>query len=80
VEAVIGAAFLTGGHPTAVKVVHALQLPMPHLHRLGDLKQRLFKQAAAHHSKLSSATVEGVERIAGSKITRLMFLEHALVR
>lgn len=78
-EAVIGAAFITGGREVALKVTKALKIPVPHMNRWSDFGRKALAPSAEVTAKLRDGSVEAVEAIIGHKIKRPHLLAQALV-
>jgi endoribonuclease Dicer len=62
-EAVLGAAFLSGRDKTAKRAIRALKLPFPHLDRLEDLKQRASSVFTAATQSLPPGALKAIDKI-----------------
>ena len=84
VEAILAAAFLSGGHEVALQAARHLQIPIPNVAQWSDYA-RLGVHYATQTQIVPSApapspmTVDVLERLFGSKFNRLDLLGQALV-
>nr|VWO96551.1 Ribonuclease 3 (EC (Ribonuclease III) (RNase III) [Ganoderma boninense] len=83
VEAILAAAFLSGGHEVALQAARKLQLPIPNIAQWSDYARMAAQRAAqAHpapmHAILPPTSVEAIEVIFGSKFNRPELLGQAL--
>ena len=85
VEAILAAAFLSGGHEVGLQAARKLQVPIPNVAQWSDYA-RLEAQHAAQtqpvstHAAPPSVSAEAIEMIFGSKFNRPELLGQALVR
>ncbi|TFY77295.1 hypothetical protein EWM64_g6716 [Hericium alpestre] len=77
-EAIIGAAYITGGRETALKASKALCIAVPRIDRWSDFGRRALAPPPEVTAKLRPGTVEAVERIIGHKFKRPHILAQAL--
>lgn len=80
VEAILGAAYVSGGEPIALKAAQALCLPLLQIDRWTELTGRLLAPPASEGFKLRPGTLEAVERIVGHTFKHPHLLAHAVVR
>ncbi|KAI9001162.1 ribonuclease III [Trametes punicea] len=89
VEAILGAAFLSGGHEVALRAARQLQIPLPNVAQWTDFArigaaqqqhQQLVGGAALEPSvtALHPATIEAVQAIVGSTFSKPTLLAQAL--
>lgn len=85
VEAILAAAFLSGGHEVGLQAARKLQIPIPNVAQWSDYA-RLEAQHASQtqpvvmHAAPPSVPAEVIEMIFGSKFNRPELLGQALVR
>jgi endoribonuclease Dicer len=79
-EAIIGAAYLSGGRETALKVTKALQIPIVDIDRWSDFGRMVLAPPPDITAKLKAGSIQAVESIIGHKINRPHILAQALVR
>jgi endoribonuclease Dicer len=79
-EAVLGAAFLSGGDRIAIQTIRALQLPFPHIQRLEDLKRRASTALARATQSLPVGASRAVEQIFQAHFGHSGLIARALVR
>ncbi|KAF7313697.1 hypothetical protein HMN09_00526500 [Mycena chlorophos] len=77
-EAILGAAYLTGGRDTALAAAKALNLPFPLIDRWSDLRRNLLVPPAKITAQLKPGAVEAVEKMVGRKITHRHLVAQAL--
>ncbi|KAJ4466505.1 hypothetical protein J3R30DRAFT_3689707 [Lentinula aciculospora] len=79
VEAIMGAALLTGGTDVALKAAKALNIPLPRIEKWADFGQKAQKFAPEPISvQISSSTIEAIEATVGCQFKRPQFLVQAL--
>jgi endoribonuclease Dicer len=78
-EAVIGAAYVSGGRETALRAVKALGLPVPQIDRWLDFSRKVLAPPPNVTAKLRTGTIEAVEAIIGHKLQHPHLLAQALV-
>ncbi|KAJ4481439.1 hypothetical protein C8J55DRAFT_560005 [Lentinula edodes] len=78
VEAIMGAALLSGGTDVALKAAKALNLPLPSIEKWSDFGQRVEKVFEPVSVQISSSTIEAVEAVIGCQFKRPQFLVQAL--
>ncbi|KAI1792952.1 hypothetical protein LXA43DRAFT_1003961 [Ganoderma leucocontextum] len=85
VEAILAAAFLSGGHDLALQAARQLQVPIPNIAQWSDYARLAAQQAAqvqeqptTRHAAPPSTTVEAIERLFGSKFSRPELFGQAL--
>ncbi|KAH8830845.1 hypothetical protein DL96DRAFT_1668523 [Flagelloscypha sp. PMI_526] len=64
-EAIIGAAYITGGREAALKATKALNIPVPNVDRWSDFGRKVLAPPPNLTAKLKPGTIEAVERIVG---------------
>lgn len=80
VEAIMGAALLSGGTDVALKAAKALNLPLPGIEEWSDFGQRVEKVFEPVLVQIPSSTIKAVEAVIGCQFERPQFLVQALVR
>ncbi|KAJ3922820.1 hypothetical protein F5877DRAFT_87971 [Lentinula edodes] len=78
VEAIMGAALLSGGTDVALKAAKALNLPLPGIEKWSDFGQRVEKVFEHVSVEISSSTIKAVEAVIGCRFKRPQFLVQAL--
>lgn len=78
-EAIIGAAFISGGRETALKVTKALNIPVPNVNRWSDFNRKVLTPPPSVTAKLRPGSIQAVETIIGHKFRRPHLLAQALV-
>jgi len=78
-EAIIGAAFLSGGIDNALKVMKALSLPLPGIEQWSDLGRKSGVTPLLHGSTTFQVDFKTIEAIIGCQIKRPELLAQALV-
>jgi endoribonuclease Dicer len=78
-EAIIGAAYISGGREGALKACRALQLPIPYVACWSDFGRKAMAPPPAVSAQLRPGSVEAVEKIIGHKFARPHLLAQALV-
>ncbi|KAL0949733.1 hypothetical protein HGRIS_009773 [Hohenbuehelia grisea] len=77
-EAIIGAAYISGGRETALKAAKALNIPTPNVDRWSDFGRKVLAPHPNYTAKLASGAIEAVETIIGHKFHRPHLLAQAL--
>lgn len=78
-EAIIGAAFQTGGRDLGLKVVKSLHIPLPFIESWEDFSLKAKAPPPDITAPLAPNVLEAVERIVGAKFHRPHILAQALV-
>jgi endoribonuclease Dicer len=79
-EAILGAAYLSGGDATAQMALKALKLPLPYLERWVDMKARLYiASKTSNIAGLRPEHLKAVEDIVGCTVKHPHLLANALV-
>lgn len=78
-EAIIGAAYVTGGRETALRVTKAINIPVPHVDRWTDFGRKALAPPPEVTAKLKPGSIEAVEAIIGHKFDHPHLLAQALV-
>jgi endoribonuclease Dicer len=79
-EAILGAAYLSGGDEVARSVLKTLKLPLPHLDRWKDMTHRLCTVTNASTSiRLRPGTIAAIEEILDYRFKHPHLLAQALV-
>ena len=78
-EAIIGAAYVTGGREVALKVTKALNVPVPHIDRWSDFGRKALAPPPEVTAKLPTGSIQAVESIIGHKFDHPHLLAQALV-
>lgn len=78
-EAIIGAAYISGGRETALNVTKALKIPIPNIEQWSDFGRKALAPPPKITAKLKPKSLEKVEAIIGHKIARPHLLAQALV-
>jgi endoribonuclease Dicer len=79
VEAIIGAAYVTGGSETALNASKALRIAVPSVDRWSDFARKALAPPPDVTTRLRPGTVEAIEEIMGHKFHRPHILAQALV-
>ena len=79
VEAIIGAAYVTGGSETALNVSKALRIAVPSVDQWSDFARKALAPPPDVTTPLRPGTVEAIEEIMGHKFHRPHILAQALV-
>ncbi|KAL5508450.1 DCL1_2 [Sanghuangporus vaninii] len=77
-EAIIGAAYVTGGREVALKVTKALNIPVPHIDRWSDFGRKALAPPPEVTAKLPTGSIQAVETIIGHKFNHPHLLAQAL--
>jgi endoribonuclease Dicer len=80
VEAIIGAAYVTGGSETALNTSKALRIAVPSVDQWSDFARKALAPPPDVTTRLRPGTVEAIEEIMGHKFHRPHILAQALVR
>ena len=80
VEAIIGAAYVTGGSETALNASKALRIAVPSVDQWSDFARKALAPPPDVTTRLRPGTVEAIEEIMGHKFHRPHILAQALVR
>ncbi|KDQ29243.1 hypothetical protein PLEOSDRAFT_1064031 [Pleurotus ostreatus PC15] len=75
-EAIIGAAYITGGRETALRAAKTLHVPILNIDQWSDFRHKV--QAPLPSARLSSDSIDAVETIIGHKFIRPQLLAEAL--
>jgi endoribonuclease Dicer len=78
-EALIGAAVMTGGVEHALKVSKDLGCYLPRVDRWSDFGRKVLAPPAEFTAELTQQTLDRLEEITGSKITKPHIMAQALV-
>ncbi|KAI0269161.1 hypothetical protein BC834DRAFT_820033 [Gloeopeniophorella convolvens] len=78
VEAIIGAAYITGGSETALNVSKALHIGVPSIDQWSDFARKALAPPPDVTARLRPGTVEAIEEIVGRKFNRPHMLAQAL--
>ena len=78
-EAIVGAAYLSGGHDTALTVTKALNIPIPNIDDWSDFGRKALAPPPDASANLTIGSTEAVESIIGHKFRRPHLLAQALV-
>lgn len=78
-EAIIGAAYLTGGREVALKVTKALNIPVPFIDRWSDFGRKALAPPPEATAKLRPGSIQQVEEIIGHRFNHPHLLAQALV-
>lgn len=78
-EAIIGAAYVSGGRDIALKVAKALTLPIANVEKWSDFGRKALLPPATAALKLRRESIVAVENIIGHKFKRPHLLAQALV-
>ncbi|KAI6110462.1 hypothetical protein EV401DRAFT_1869432 [Pisolithus croceorrhizus] len=79
VEAIIGAAYLSGGQETALKVVKSMQVPIPNVEQWDDFRRKAPPPPSDPTALLRAGSVEAVETITGRQNINPRILGWALI-
>lgn len=79
VEAIIGAAYVTGGSETALNASKALRIAVPSVDQWSDFARKALAPPPDVTTRLRPGAVEAIEEIMGHKIHRPHILAQALV-
>jgi endoribonuclease Dicer len=79
-EAIIGAAYISGGREGALRASKALNIPIPHIDRWSDFGRKVLAPPPDVTAKLRQGSIDAVESIFGHKFNRPHLLAQALVR
>ncbi|KAF7301346.1 hypothetical protein MIND_00699800 [Mycena indigotica] len=77
-EAILGAAYLSGGRDVALLAAKSLNLPFPNVDTWADLRRKLLVPPAKISAKLASGTIEAVHELIGCKLTSKHLIAQAL--
>ncbi|KAF7966789.1 hypothetical protein HWV62_36991 [Athelia sp. TMB] len=77
-EAIIGAAYISGGRDLALKATKALSIPMPNVNRWSDFGRKMLAPPPKVTAKLREGSLQAVESIIGHKFSRPHLLAQAL--
>lgn len=78
-EAIIGAAYITGGRETALYAAKALNVPIVNIDQWSDFRDKVQVPLPSEAARLSSDSIDAVETIIGHKFIRPQLLAEALV-
>lgn len=78
-EAIIGAAYMSGGQDNALQAAKALQVPIPLIHQWQDFRRKIFAIPSTPGRPLRQGTTEAVEAIIGHRFRLPHLLAQALV-
>ncbi|KAJ3736470.1 hypothetical protein DFJ43DRAFT_1052289 [Lentinula guzmanii] len=78
VEAIMGAALLSGGIDVALKAAKALNIPLPNIEQWTDFGKRVQESSKPVSVQISSSKIEAIEAIVGCQFKRPQFLVQAL--
>ena len=78
-EAIIGAAYMSGGQDNALQAAKALQVPIPLIHQWQDFRRMALAVPSASNRPLRQGTTEAVEAIIGHHFQLPHLLSQALV-
>lgn len=78
-EAVIGAAYMSGGQECALQAAKALQVPIPFVQRWQDFHRKAAAMPSTPTRPLRQGTIESVEAIIGHRFREPHLLAQALV-
>ncbi|KIO12868.1 hypothetical protein M404DRAFT_124868 [Pisolithus tinctorius Marx 270] len=79
VEAIIGAAYLSGGQEAALQAAKAMQVPIPNIEQWDDFRRKASPPPSNPTALLRAGSVEAVEAITGRKFSDVRVLGWALV-
>ncbi|EJD00954.1 ribonuclease III [Fomitiporia mediterranea MF3/22] len=77
-EAIIGAAYVTGGREIALKVTKALNVPVPHIDRWSDFGRKALAPPPEVTARLRTGSIQAVEAIIGHQFNHPHLLAQAL--
>ncbi|KAH7922454.1 hypothetical protein BV22DRAFT_656663 [Leucogyrophana mollusca] len=78
VEAIIGAAYLSGGREGALKATKALHVPIPYIEQWDDFRRKALAPPSNVTAKLRESTIKAVEAIIGHRFNHPHLLAQAL--
>lgn len=78
VEAIIGAAYLSGGSELALQVTKALKVPLVNIDQWSDLGWKMFAVPVEEPLSLNSSSQAAIEAIIDHKFSKPQFLWQAL--
>ena len=78
-EAIIGAAYITGGNETALNASKALRIAVPSIDQWSDFARKALAPPPDVTTRLRPGAVEAIEGIMGHKFNRPHLLAQALV-
>lgn len=78
-EAIIGAAYISGGRELALRVIKRLSIPMPEIEQWADFGRKALAPPPDASARLRPGSLEAVEKIIGHKFHRPHLLAQALV-
>lgn len=78
-EAIVGAAYVTGGREAALKASKALCIAVPRVDRWSDFGRKALAPPPDVTARLRAGSIEAVEAILGHKFERPHLLAQALV-
>lgn len=78
-EAIMGAAFLSGGTDVALRVTKALKIPLPAIEEWSDFARKAEPPSAPVSSQIQSSTIKAIEAMIGSHFKKPQLLVHVLV-
>lgn len=79
VEAIIGAAYLSGGQETALQAVKSMQVPIPNVEQWDDFRRKACPPPPDPTALLRAGSVEAVEAITGRQNSNPHILGWALI-
>ncbi|KAF9534830.1 hypothetical protein CPB83DRAFT_901776 [Crepidotus variabilis] len=77
-EAIIGAAYISGGREAALQVTKALTLPLSHIDRWSDFGRKVLTPPPNFTAKLRPGSIAAIETIIGHKFNRPHLLGQAM--
>lgn len=78
-EAIIGAAYISGGREAALQVTKAMTLPLSHIDRWSDFGRKVLTPPPNFTAKLRAGSIAAIEQIIGHKFNRPHLLAQAMV-
>lgn len=79
-EAIIGAAYISGGREAALKVTKALSVPIANVDRWSDFGRKVLTPPPDFITKLRPGSIAAIETIIGHKFIRPHLLAQAMVK
>ncbi|KAF8913820.1 hypothetical protein CPB84DRAFT_1832684 [Gymnopilus junonius] len=77
-EAIIGAAYISGGRETALQTTKALTIPLSNIDRWSDFGRKVLTPPPNISAKLSPGAIAAIEKIIGHKFNRPHLLSQAM--
>lgn len=78
-EAIVGAAYISGGREAALQATKALTIPLSNIDRWSDFGRKVLTPPPNSIAKLRPGSVEAIEKIIGHKFNRPHLLHQAMV-